>query len=311
MITPQKAALKAKEHFLQGYTCAQAVLYTFIEDACMEDTYIDDAYIEGTTLVSCIDFPCIKESHIDNSIQASCVKDTYTQAPHTESTCIEDPIKGTCIKETLIENSIKDNSIEGTCKDTCTGTPHVEDTCKNTHTQGSIYTQGSIKDANIQATSQKTSTQSTTPIDIQKNTFSKKALCLDMALKISCCFGGGMGRLREVCGTVSAMFMALGLYTAPCSPPTQEQKAALYKDVQELAKAFKAKNGSIICRDLLGLSKDKSLLQEASSPTPEKRTQEYYKKRPCPDLCFDAAFILAQFLSKKQNLTRQNSTKDI
>ncbi len=104
------------------------------------------------------------------------------------------------------------------------------------------------------------------------------------------CFGGGMGRLREVCGTVSGMLMVLGLLKGYYDPKDQEGKKALYAQVQQLAGTFQKHNGSIICRELLGLD------HHTDEPTPSERTPEYYKKRPCADLAADAAEILEQFL---------------
>ena len=113
-------------------------------------------------------------------------------------------------------------------------------------------------------------------------------LDFDTAMKISCSFGGGMGRMREVCGTVSGMFMAAGLaYTTP-----DNDKAAQYKIVQELAQKFKDMNGSIICRELL------QGIESSTSPTPSERTETYYKKRPCVDLVGDAVEIFEEYLIK-------------
>lgn len=105
------------------------------------------------------------------------------------------------------------------------------------------------------------------------------------ALMISAPFGGGMGRLREVCGTVSGMFMVLGLFEG------DTDKATLYKDVQLLADKFKEDNGSIICRDLLQLK-----IKGKEDPNPAKRTEEYYKTRPCSELCKYAADLLDEFI---------------
>ncbi len=113
----------------------------------------------------------------------------------------------------------------------------------------------------------------------------------DTAAAISSPFGGGMGRLREVCGAVSGMFMALGCRYGKYSPDDAESKKQQYADVQELARNFEEKNGSIVCRELLGL-------EGKSAPTPEKRTSEYYKKRPCRELVGDAAEIFAEYLQK-------------
>ena len=101
---------------------------------------------------------------------------------------------------------------------------------------------------------------------------------------ISSSFGGGMGRMREVCGAVSGMFMVAGLKYGYSDPSAKQEKAELYALVQKLAAGFKEKNGSIICKELLGVSD--------TSPTPEPRTAAYYKKRPCVELVGDAAELL-------------------
>ena len=109
------------------------------------------------------------------------------------------------------------------------------------------------------------------------------------AMLIASPFGGGMGRLREVCGTVSGMYMVLGLANG------DDEKSQLYKNVQSLADKFKADNGSIICRDLLGLR-----INGKDDPTPQKRTAQYYKSRPCSELCRYAADLIDKFL--KENI---------
>lgn len=110
-------------------------------------------------------------------------------------------------------------------------------------------------------------------------------------------FGGGMGRLREVCGSVSGMFFVLSKLYGYADPKEKEGKIELYARVQELAARFRERNGSIVCRELLGLQ------EKVSAPMPEERTTEYYKKRPCPDLIADAADILEQYL-KEQGLLK-------
>ncbi|MEG2381833.1 MAG: C-GCAxxG-C-C family protein, partial [Oscillospiraceae bacterium] len=108
----------------------------------------------------------------------------------------------------------------------------------------------------------------------------------DTALKISSSFGGGMGRLREVCGTVSAMFLIAGIKYGYTSPTNQVAKTEHYKRIQELAETFKIKNNSIVCRELLGL--DKADMKNIGY-VPEIRNDQYYKKRPCVELVGDAA----------------------
>jgi len=112
---------------------------------------------------------------------------------------------------------------------------------------------------------------------------------------ITASFGGGMGRLREVCGAVSGMSF-LASFISPC--PTADNAAAKkanYALVQEFAEAFRKQNGAIVCRALLGLDRPKD------EPTPSERTAEYYKKRPCADLVYDAALIIGEYLANNQN----------
>ena len=116
----------------------------------------------------------------------------------------------------------------------------------------------------------------------------------ETALKISEPFGGGMGRMREVCGTVTGMFMVLGLAMGNSDANDGSTKKNVYKSVQELAEKFKQDNGSIICRELLGLQK-----ANKESYVPSERTTEYYKKRPCPELCKYAADILEEYLKEE------------
>jgi len=112
----------------------------------------------------------------------------------------------------------------------------------------------------------------------------------ETALKISSSFSGGMGRLREVCGAVSGMFMVVGMKYGYSDPKDSLSKAEHYKRIQELAEQFKEKNHSLICRDILGLS------TQSESYIPEERTAEYYKKRPCAELVGDAAEIMYGYI---------------
>ena len=114
-------------------------------------------------------------------------------------------------------------------------------------------------------------------------------------LRISSPFGGGMGRLREVCGAVSGMFMVLGMICGYDNLDNPNAKAELYAKVQELAKKFEEDNGSIVCRELLGLT------QKRDEPTPEPRTEAYYQNRPCPDKVGYAAKLIDEYL-KNNNL---------
>lgn len=107
---------------------------------------------------------------------------------------------------------------------------------------------------------------------------------------MSCSFGGGMGRLREVCGAVSGMSMVAGLLRGYEGAETGSVKAEHYTLVQSLAKEFEAQNGAIVCRELLGLR------QKRDDPTPAERTEQYYQSRPCERLVGSAAEILARYL---------------
>lgn len=116
-------------------------------------------------------------------------------------------------------------------------------------------------------------------------------MSFDMAARLSSSFGGGMGRMREVCGAVSGMFMVTGLFCGYADPEAHNEKTEHYKRIQQLASRFKEYTGSIICRELLGLDH-----KGADNHVPEKRTAEYYKKRPCRELVETAARITAEYL---------------
>ena len=110
--------------------------------------------------------------------------------------------------------------------------------------------------------------------------------------RMSCSFGGGMGRLREVCGTVTGMFLVTGLLRGYDGAETGEVKAAHYARIQALAKEFERQNGSIVCRELLALRQ-----KHRDDPTPEARTEAYYAGRPCAELVGSAAEILENYLA--------------
>ena len=121
----------------------------------------------------------------------------------------------------------------------------------------------------------------------------------ETAAAISSGFGGGMGRMREVCGAVSGMVMLAGLIRPASDPSVKDWRTANYALVQEMAGDFKALNGSIVCKELLGLvpmGSGASVPNE--SPVPSDRTPEYYKKRPCEELVGIAARIIGEKLKK-------------
>lgn len=114
----------------------------------------------------------------------------------------------------------------------------------------------------------------------------------ETGLRLASSFGGGMGRMREVCGAVSGMFMAAGVIYGYSNADAKETKTEHYKRIQELAAKFKEENGSIICRRLLGLEKAEE------TPAASERTKEYYHKRPCGELCRQAAEILDAYIAE-------------
>lgn len=114
----------------------------------------------------------------------------------------------------------------------------------------------------------------------------------ETALRLSSSFGGGMGRLREVCGTCSAMFMVAGILYGLGEGYTFEEKAEHYARIQELAARFKERHGTIVCRELL------KGLAVTSDPTPERRTEQYYKVRPCIRFVRTAAEILEEYIEE-------------
>lgn len=103
-----------------------------------------------------------------------------------------------------------------------------------------------------------------------------------------------MGRLREVCGAVSGMTMCAGYLAPNALPNDNENKKKCYATVQELAEKFREENGSIVCRELLGLS------QHKDNPTPSERTTEYYRKRPCVEYVATAARIVGEKINQNE-----------
>ena len=116
----------------------------------------------------------------------------------------------------------------------------------------------------------------------------------DEVARLTSGFGGGMGRMREVCGTVSAMTMVAGKLIPADDVNNKGAKTANYALVQEMAGEFRQQTGSILCRELLGLSKPEG------THVPSDRTPEYYKKRPCAELCSIAAGIAARKLKSQE-----------
>ena len=118
-----------------------------------------------------------------------------------------------------------------------------------------------------------------------------------LTLRLSASFGGGMGRMRLVCGAASGMFMLAGLHNGSSTPHDNEGKMANYALVQQLAGEFKGKYGSLICAELLGLApKGQCDVKLDLDPRPADRTPEYYEKRPCAEMVAEAVRIMLRTL---------------
>lgn len=131
----------------------------------------------------------------------------------------------------------------------------------------------------------------------------------DFAAKMASSFGGGIGRLREVCGAVSSMMTVFGIVYGYADPKAKEDKTLHYERVQELARRFREANGSIICRELLSESAENQTVKTDSdreqisamlsnAPVPTERTEAYYQKRPCAELCAIAANIVDAYMKE-------------
>lgn len=110
----------------------------------------------------------------------------------------------------------------------------------------------------------------------------------DFSARMASSFGGGMGRMREVCGAVSGMLLVAGILYGYDNSDAEDDKAAHYTLVQELAGKFREENGSIICRDILK--------NPPSDPAPSPRTAEYYAQRPCARMVYCATKILDDYI---------------
>jgi len=112
----------------------------------------------------------------------------------------------------------------------------------------------------------------------------------ELAAKLSSSFGGGMGRMREVCGAVSGMLMVVGLLYGYEDPGQGDRaKKEHYARVQELSARFRQEAGSIVCREILK--------NPPSDPNPSKRTEEYYKTRPCTRMVMLATEIMEDYIA--------------
>ena len=117
-----------------------------------------------------------------------------------------------------------------------------------------------------------------------------------MAKRIAAGFGGGVGRLRMMCGAVSGIVMLVGLDCGQTEGSDREGKSACYKVVQDLLAQSKAENGSLICAEILGIQ---GYEKAKNSYVASARTAEYYKTRPGAAKVESAARIFANYLRQK------------
>ena len=111
-------------------------------------------------------------------------------------------------------------------------------------------------------------------------------MSVEEAAKIASPFGAGFGKLREVCGAVSGMTLVTGYLKGYSDPADYESKKEVYALIQKMCAEFEERQGSIICRELLGIKKGEDTAE------PAVRTEEYYRSRPCIGACRTAAEIV-------------------
>ncbi len=119
----------------------------------------------------------------------------------------------------------------------------------------------------------------------------------DFSAKLASSFGGGMGRMREVCGAVSGMLMVAGLLYGYETPGDDVSKKAHYTLVQDLSGKFRKEAGSIVCREILK--------NPPSDPNPTPRTAEFYRQRPCTRMLILAAQVLDAYIAEHPHVITQ------
>lgn len=115
----------------------------------------------------------------------------------------------------------------------------------------------------------------------------------DTLLKMGSAFGGGISRIRETCGAISAIAIVIGYFKGYSDPNDYEVKKEVYEITQSLIKEFISKHKYMTCKELLNLN------HNFDSPTPSIRTKEFYENRPCSKFISDAALILENYLAKE------------
>lgn len=132
----------------------------------------------------------------------------------------------------------------------------------------------------------------------------------NLALRVAASFGGGIGRMRGVCGVASGMFLLAGMENGSATPGDSDGKMRNYALVQRLATAYKQEYGSLFCSELLGLTPKPGELTmtprhevaaDFHSPQPGERTDEYFKKRPCVEMIREAVAMYVKTV-KENNL---------
>ena len=128
----------------------------------------------------------------------------------------------------------------------------------------------------------------------------------EMALRISAGFGGGVGRMRLMCGTCSALVILAGLEKGQTRGEDREGKAACYQLVRELLETFRQRNGSIICAELLQMNGVKA---EPNTSQPDERNAEYYRVRPCARKVESAARVFAEYLANSETSRKEGKSQ--
>lgn len=123
----------------------------------------------------------------------------------------------------------------------------------------------------------------------------------NLAVRLSASFGGGIGRMRETCGAACGMFILAGADCGSTDPKDIAGKGANYKVVQSLARCFREKNGYLKCGELLSVANVRSKEKNITSPEPQERTAEYYKRRPCVEMVKSGAEIFGRYLADRQS----------
>ncbi len=113
----------------------------------------------------------------------------------------------------------------------------------------------------------------------------------ETALRFAEGLGGGMGRMRLTCGAVSGMALVAGMMLSSGKPDDLDARETVYENVQKMANLFQEKNGSLICRELLG-----EALPKGNSARPQERNEQFYKARPCLSYVRQCAEIIEQIL---------------